>query len=250
MDSRVQISPPASSTDEAMPEISIVIPSLNEEKYIGKAMQGLRRQTFKDYEIIVVDNFSTDRTREIAKKYAKIIKDKRKGVGLARNIGARAAKGRILFFMDADTVASKNLLSEYEKAFSDERVVAATGPILPLEKTSSFIRLSYKFVSVLFVKLSIMFGRPSIVGSNFAVRRSAFERAGGFDEELLTYEDWNLSNKLKKYGKIRYLDGAFVHTSARRIFSWGVWGFFLYYMINMFKYHATKRPRTDYIPIR
>ncbi len=233
-----------------MPEISVIVPSLNEEKYIGKAMQSLRDQAFKDYEIILVDNCSTDRTREIAKKYARILKDKRKGVGLARNLGSRIARGKILLFLDADTVASKGLLSEYKNAFSSDEVVAATGPILPLEKTSRFVRISYKFVSILFVRLSIFFGRPSIVGSNFAVRRSAFEKAGGFDEKLLTYEDWNLSNKLKKYGKIRYLNGALVRTSARRVFAWGVSGFFLYYVINMFKYHATKKPRTDYMPIR
>lgn len=233
-----------------MPLISVIIPSLNEEKYIGKTLQSLRRQTFKDYETILVDNHSNDRTREIAKEYAKVIEDKRKGVGLARNIGARSAKGKILLFLDADTMASENLLLEYASVFADGEVVAATGPILPLEKTSRFVAESYKFVSVSFVKLSILVRRPSVVGANFAVRRSTFDRAGGFDEKLLTYEDWNLSNKLKKYGKIRYVDNALVYTSARRIFAWGVFGFFLYYVTNMFKYHATKKPRGDYVPIR
>ncbi len=233
-----------------MPLISVIIPSLNEEKYIGKTLQSLRRQTFKDYETILVDNHSNDRTREIAKEYAKVIEDKRKGVGLARNIGARSAKGKILLFLDADTMASENLLLEYASVFADGEVVAATGPILPLEKTSRFVMASYKFVSVFFVKLSILARRPSVVGANFAVIRSTFDRAGGFDEKLLTYEDWNLSNKLKKYGKIRYVDNALVYTSARRIFAWGVFGFFLYYVTNMFKYHATKKPRGDYAPIR
>ncbi len=233
-----------------MPEISVIIPSLNEERYIGKTLDALKRQTFKDYEIIVVDNCSKDRTREIARKYAKVIKEKRKGIGLARNFGARIAKGKILLFLDADTAPSKNLLLLYKNAFSDDRVVVATGPILPIEKTSLFVKVSYAFVSILFVKLSILIGRPSIVGSNFAVRRSVFEKVGGFNPKLLTYEDWELSNRLKRYGKILYLKNAVVYTSARRIFAWGVSGFFIYHVINIIKYHLTKKPRKDYPPIR
>ena len=56
-----------------MPKISVIIPALNEEKYIRHSLDGLSHQTFKDFEIIVVDSNSKDRTRQIAKKYAKVI---------------------------------------------------------------------------------------------------------------------------------------------------------------------------------
>ena len=68
--------------------ISVIIPALNEEKYIRYVFEGLRSQTFKDFETIVVDGNSTDRTREIARKYAHVIIDKHTGIGRARNSGA------------------------------------------------------------------------------------------------------------------------------------------------------------------
>ncbi len=233
-----------------MPYISVIIPALNEQKYIKYPLEGLKHQTFMDFETIVVDGGSEDKTRSIARKHAKVIVALRKGVAAGRNKGAEGSKGKILVFIDADTKPSRNLLETYANAFKDRRVVAATGPIYPLEKTSRRVSFGYGFVLVPFVKLSILLGRPSIVSSNFAVRTESFTKAGGFDPKLLTYEDWDLSMKLKKFGKIVYLDDAIVHTSARRIVAWGVWGYFLYYMINMFMYTFLKRARKNYKEIR
>ena len=81
---------------KSSPAISVIIPALNEEKYIGNVLDALRKQTFKDFEIIVVDGNSTDRTREIAKKSAKVIIEKRPRIGLARNTGAKLAKADLL----------------------------------------------------------------------------------------------------------------------------------------------------------
>ncbi|MDE1768825.1 MAG: glycosyltransferase [Candidatus Micrarchaeota archaeon] len=233
-----------------MPYMSVIIPALNEQKYIKYPIDGLKKQTFRDFETIVVDGGSEDRTRSIARKHAKVTVALRKGVAAGRNKGAVVSRGKILVFIDADTKPSRALLATYADAFKDKRVVAATGPIYPLEKTSRRIRLGYGFVSVPFVKLSILLGRPSIVGSNFAVRTESFIKAGGFDPKLITYEDWDLSMRLKKFGKIVYLDDAVVHTSARRIVAWGVWGYLLYYVINMFMYTFLKRARKNYTEIR
>ena len=116
-----------------MVKISVIIPALNEEKYILHSLEGLKKQSFKDFEVIVCDGNSTDRTREIAKKYAMVVIEKRKGMAAGRNGGARVAKGDILVFLDADTKPSKDLLKVYSNAFTNG-TVAATGPILPLEK--------------------------------------------------------------------------------------------------------------------
>ncbi|MDE1851164.1 MAG: glycosyltransferase [Candidatus Micrarchaeota archaeon] len=230
--------------------ISVIIPAINEQKYIRHSLENLKRQSFKDFEIIVVDGGSTDGTQAIARRYGRLIIDKRKGISPARNAGARAAKGDILLFLDADTKPSRDLLVTYDKIFKNRKVVAATGPILPLEKTKGNIVAGYKFVSILFVKASIALGRPSIVGSNFAVRRSAFEKARGFDERLMTYEDWDLSSRLKRLGKIAYSDDAVVNTSIRRIAAWGMFGYFVYHTLNIFRYHLFGRPHTEYKQIR
>jgi len=230
--------------------ISVIIPAFNEEKYIMNVFDGLRGQTFRDFETIVVDGNSTDRTRDIARKHARVVVEKRRGIGRARNSGAKAANGSILVFLDADTKPSRKLLETYYGAFKDTGDVAATGPILPLEKTNKRVNLGYKVVSVLLVKSSILFGRPSIVGSNFAVRRSIFEKVKGFNEKYLTYEDWDLSLRIRKLGRIAYLDGAVVYTSVRRVKAWGVSGFFLYHTLNMVRYYLFKKPNEEYEPIR
>ncbi|MEM0201893.1 MAG: glycosyltransferase [Candidatus Micrarchaeaceae archaeon] len=234
-----------------MPHISVVIPTYNEEKYIGGTLSALSRQSFKDFDVIVVDKESKDKTKEIVRNYgARVITVKKRGIALARNAGAKAAKGPIILFIDADTVASRNLLATYSKAFSDNNIIAATGPILPLERQDWLMMTSYKFVSVLFVRLSIALGRPSIVGSNFAVRKDVFDAVHGFNERFLTYEDWDLSNRIKKFGRILYIKDAVVHTSTRRIESWGIKGYFFYHVGNMFRYHLLNAPKKEYKPIR
>ena len=233
------------------PEISVIIPAMNEERYIGFPLKGFGKQSFRNFEVIVVDGGSKDDTVRIAKEHkAKVVIEKRRGISPARNAGAKAAKGSILVFLDADTKPSENLLATYKNVFEDKEVIAATGPILPLEKTNFRIRKGYSFVSVFFVKNSIRIGRPSIVGSNFAVRKSIFMKIGGFDEKLVTYEDWDLSGRLKGNGRIVYSDDAVVYTSVRRIKAWGVSGFFLFHVSNIFRYHLLRKPQDHYKEIR
>ncbi len=101
------------------PAISVVVPTLNEEKYLGRLLGSLSKQTFKDFEIVISDCASQDSTREIAKKYPKvrIVIEKKKGISAGRNAGARVAKGKILVFLDADTSANERLLEIYNNVF-------------------------------------------------------------------------------------------------------------------------------------
>ena len=233
------------------PDISVIIPALNEEKYMHIPFEGLSKQSFKNFEVIVVDGGSVDDTAKIASKHnAKVLVDRKKGASAARNTGAKAAKGKVLLFLDADTKPSKDLLKVYNRIFEDDAVAAATGPILPLEKASRKMVAGYKFVSIFFVRMSIKIGRPSLVGSNFAVRKSDFNKQGGFNERLITYEDWDLSGRLKKSGRIVYSNDAVVYTSVLRIKAWGVSGFFIFHISNVFRYHLLKKPKDHYKEIR
>lgn len=232
-----------------MPKISVIIPSFNEEKYIINTFAGLKTQSFKNFETIVVDKNSSDRTREISRKYARVINYKKPGIGIARNVGARAAKGSILVFLDADTKPSKDLLKIYSKAF-DGKVVAATGPILALEEGDFFTNAGIKLFTGSFVKATIAVGSPTIMGMNFAVSKKAFFDAGGFDPKMITYEDIDLTNRLKKLGRIKYFDKAVVYTSLRRVRAWGLKKFFLYHVGNTVRYSLYKKPKKDYRPVR
>ena len=232
------------------PEISVIIPALNEEKYIEHSLGGLGRQTFRNFETIVVDGGSHDRTVRIASGRARIVVERKKGPAAARNAGAAVARGKILVFLDADTRPSPRLLETFANAFESMQIVAATGPILPLEKTRRTVGAGYRFVSVLFVRFSILVGMPSIVGANFAVRRKEFMKEKGFNESMLTYEDWDLSMRLRKLGRICFLKKAVVHTSVRRINEWGIIGFLKYYTGNIARYTLFKKPKEDYKAVR
>ncbi|MGC8676200.1 MAG: glycosyltransferase [Candidatus Micrarchaeia archaeon] len=232
------------------PKFSVIIPALNEEKYIKYPLRGLARQTNKQYEIIVVDGGSKDGTRKIAAKYARVVIDTKRGPGRARNTGAKQAKGDYLLFIDADTEPSSRLIEEYLKTFSEEGVVAATGPVLPLERSSWRVKMGYKFVSVYFAKFMLRLGKPSINGMNFAAKRSAFEKVGGFNENFKTYEDWDLSRRLSKIGRVAFNNNAKVYTSVRRVKAWGILGFARYHIGNMLRYAFLKRPKEIYDEIR
>lgn len=232
------------------PKISVIIPAFNESKYIHNVISGLRSQTFKDFEVIVVDGKSKDNTRQIARRFAKVLIEPKPNIGAARNTGAKQAKGDIIFFTNADTKATKNLLKIYADLFSDKNIVAASGPLTPLEKTTRFIRFGYNFASVRLAKFSFGIGQPAISGSNFAVRRSTFIKCGGFDESLFTYEDLDLTLRLKKFGKIEYVDNAVVATSTRRIVKWGVVRYILFNAGNVLRYNLFHKSKSDYEPLR
>ena len=236
---------------EQKPKFSVIIPALNEEKYIKYALVGLAKQTNKDFETIVVDGGSKDKTREIAEKYARVIIDTKKpGAARARNTGAKAANGSYLLFIDADTKPSPNLLSIYEKIFNDKRVVAATGPVAPLEKSDIRMRIGYKIAAVYFIKLMLLFKRPSINGMNFAIRKSTFDKIGGFNEDYITYEDWDLSRRAAALGKIVFSNKAVVYSSTRRVKAWGIYRFAKYHIVNMFRHALHKEPKKDYTLVR
>jgi len=117
-----------------------------------------------------------------------------KVAGRGKSRAMQFGNGQILVTVPREIARWKHIgkgtLLSYSAAMKDERIIAATSPIYPREKVSKSIELGYKFVSVLFVRLSILFRRPSLVGSNFAIRKDVFDKVGGFNERFMTYEDW------------------------------------------------------------
>lgn len=107
------------------PKISVIIPAYNVEKYISRTIISLKRQTFKDIEVIVVNDGSTDNTREVAiKKLSnadfpwKVIDQKNQGVSIARNIGIKEAKGEYVHFLDGDDYIDETFI---EKMYRNAR---------------------------------------------------------------------------------------------------------------------------------
>jgi glycosyltransferase involved in cell wall biosynthesis len=199
-----------------MVTLSIVIPTYNEGKYLGKLLKSIKKQDFHDYEILVSDSKSRDNTVSLAKKFgAKVISGPRKGPGYARNIGGKKAKGRVLLFLDADVILPhKNIFSKVIYAVSREHFVGGTSTFKAAEGTKTarfFFRLASKILSSLYA-LKKPIGAP---GFFIFVRKDIFNRVHGFDTELPYCEDHDFSMKMRKFGKLKLLKEKILVSSRR-----------------------------------
>lgn len=207
--------------------ISVVIPAFNEEKSIGACLKSLTRQTTKqDFEVIVVNNASTDRTAEVVENFAgrltiRLISEKKKGRGQARATGCASAHGEILLSTDADTQVPANWIEVMTSPFSDPQVVA-TVSLAHITDAGTLNNWLYRVADVLYMWGYRFFtGYHSGVGFSMAMRKTAYTECGGFDAELKAQEDLDLGARLRKQGKIILLSQMSVHVSGRR-FAHGV----------------------------
>ena len=199
-------------------KISVVITAYNEEAYLPSCLEALGAQDFpkENFEIIVVDNNSTDKTAEIAKDFgARVIEEKRQGYVFGLNTGMYAAGNEIIAVTDADTIVAQDWLTEINRAFGNEKVVAVTG----LNDKSFQLRILSPFVSLLshsLLKLTFALGKPNLCGFNFAVRREIFHQIGGLDLRFKMSPDVDLGMRLTKLGQVKYVPSMRVTTSPRR----------------------------------
>lgn len=180
------------------PLISVVIPAHNAERYIDEALASVRSQTFSDYEILVIDDGSTDRTSEIASSYDGVIllTQSNRGAAAARNTGIRAARGKYVAFLDADDMWLPSKLEKQaaqllenpqsQWSYTDALVFdAARGMICRIGER---IRLYQGDI------LRPLLLRSFIPSPTPVVKKTALAQAGLFDEarERRIGEDWNL----------------------------------------------------------
>lgn len=235
--------------EQGRPTISVVIPTLNEEKHIENCLLSVRTQTLKPLEIIVCDGNSKDRTRQIARKYADmIIIEKKRSAAAERQKGALLAKGDIIAFIDSDSIADPMWLEQIEKEFGDKTVSGAYGPILIFDG-NPVDRFLSKHLFSRYIRLMHGLGKPSPAGINMAVRRSSFLKVNGFDTSLKTMEDVDLFKRLAGIGKIAFCN-AIVYTSARRLKKWGYVRFFAFHAGNLLNFHSKGKSSDEYEDVR
>jgi glycosyltransferase involved in cell wall biosynthesis len=200
------------------PKISVVIPAFNEEKFLPKCLESLKNQDFKNFEVIVVDNNSTDKTAQITKEFGSILlSEKKQGVAFARQKGFLKARGKIIASTDADTILPQNWLSRiFEEFKKDKNLVAFGGSCIFCSGPLSAKLAARYLLSLLLLLDKKFFGGWSLMGCNFALRKGAFLKIGGFNTNLKLNEDIEISYRLRKIGKV-ILDPNFkVKTSGRR----------------------------------
>jgi len=211
------------------PRFSVVIPAFNEERLLPRLLDSIdvARRTYgraDAIEVIVVDNVSTDRTAEVAAaRGCQVVSQEKRVIAAVRNAGARAARGEILAFVDADTQVHPQTFIEIDKALATGRVVGgATGA--KLERWSLGISLVY----LTLLPIALLTGMDT--GVVFC-RRQDFETLRGYDESRLVAEDVAFLMALKRLGKARgqrltRVTSAKVIVSTRKFDEFGDWHYF------------------------
>lgn len=201
--------------------LSIIIPTFNEEKFLPKVLESLRRQTYKDYEVIIADASSRDWTRKLGADFgAKIVEGGLPGAG--RNAGAAAARGNIFLFLDADVVLEKeNFLRESLAEFHRRKLSVATCSVEPISK-KSVDRIFHKIFNIYMRAVVSIF--PHAPGFCIFARRSVHEKINGFDKSVIFAEDKDYVTRAVKNGaKFRVLNSKKITVSVRRFDRDGRW---------------------------
>ncbi len=195
--------------------LSIIIPTLNEEKNLPAILKNIKEQDFNiNYEIIVSDANSKDKTQEIAKeKGCLLVGSLIKSPAHQRNQGAKLAQGDTLLFLDADSKIPTNFLKLAYQEFKNRQLVCAG---LPLKfNTNKPIYKIYNKLYKLACSLT-QYYKPLAVGAAIISEQAAHNKIKGFDETVLIGEDHDYAKRIKKIGKFRMIKSTYFYFSPRR----------------------------------
>ena len=201
---------------------SICIPTLNEEKYLPLLLNCLLNQDYQNFEVIISDGGSVDKTLEVAKKYQnslnlKILKNSQKGVSFQRNSAASLSKFDNLIFLDADTQIQKDFLLTIKNYLQKHPEIGAlTSYNIPISN-NLIDKIVFWFFNV-FILNTFQKISPIAVGTFIYAKKEAFNKIGGFDNNLTYGEDVNLVKRIAKAGyKFKVLKKPPIYFSVRRL---------------------------------
>jgi len=191
--------------------ISAVVCAKNEEKYIEKCLKCLKNQALKP-EIIVVDGHSTDKTFSIAKRYAdKVVKDNRKGIADARNVGWKVAKNNIIAYCDADCLPPKDWIENISKFMNDN--ICISGPIHPYDG-DTLMKVYFKLWTNWMTRFYGFLGLQYIWGPNMIFKKEILRK---YPFRVNVLEDYDLVKRIRKVGKVKFFKQLLMPVSARHL---------------------------------
>jgi len=230
--------------------LSIIIPTLNEEKYLPGLLRAIKRQSFRDFEVIVSDGGSEDKTTSIVQennfKLVRGSKDRRHP-SIQRNDGAKIAQGDILLFLDADTILPDDYFLEKTIKDFQKRNLGVAGFYMDFKSNMFFYKFYYCFYNS--IAFLAQFFLPLAVGAGIIVKKELHKKIKGFDEKIFIGEDHDYCKKIAKLGKFRIIKTTKIFFSIRRFEKEGRWKLFwkmIYSAFYVFIFGSIKKKIVKY----
>ena len=197
-----------------MTKISIIIPTFNEEEYLPQLLDSIKDQSYTDYEIIIADAQSKDKTREIAKSYGCIITEG--GLpALGRNNGAKKANGELLLFLDSDLILTDDYLKDSVEEFEEKNLGIAITQMIPLSDKKRD-KVLHEFANRFMIMVESI--KPHGAGCYGIIsRKDLHDQVGGFEESLDFGEDSDYIERIGKISSFKVLRKPHVLVSIRRL---------------------------------
>ena len=197
--------------------VSVIVPTWNNEDVIEGCLKTLNQQSYKNLEVIVVDNFSKDRTLEIAKKYGVKVKQVKSNISEARNKAAELSKGEILIFTDSDCEFPKDYVKKVVDKMRSFDLVGGRDITIPFNKKSfTVFEKTSSLIEDLKKPKTPMQIIHRVKACNLAISRKAFENVKGFDNKQVALEEPDIAYRIFKKGfKISFEPEIFVYHKRR-----------------------------------
>lgn len=240
--------------------ISVIVCAHNEERFVAPCLHSLLAQSRLPDEILLINNASSDGTGAAARQIpsVRVIDEPHRGLVIARERGRREATGDVLVYLDADCRAPLTWLERIARRFErDDALLALSGNyrFYDWDWWGRTLLRAYDFTlgpaTHVLVKHVLRLG-VVFYGGNFAVRRGALDRIGGFDTSIEFHgEDTNLGRRLAGIGKVELRYDCFLYTSARRYNAMGKGAVFRLYVRNFVSEILHHRPKdTAHLDVR
>ena len=188
------------------PLVSVIVPTKNSGEFLDACLESIADQTYKNIEIIVVDNSSTDDTKDIAKKYTKKVYNKGPERSPQRNYGVSKASGEYVLILDSDMQPAPVVVAEAVDAINANGIA---GVIIPEESFGEGFWAQCKKL-----EMSFYVGVDWMEAARF-FRKVDYEKLGGYNIELISGEDWDLSKRMAKLGKLSRTSSYIYHNEGR-----------------------------------
>lgn len=199
------------------PLITIVVIAYNEEQYIARLLESIKAQSYKKFEVIVVDDHSIDKTVEVARSFEpflpiRVVQKEIRGVSRSRNFGASLANGEIILFLDADGIIPPDFISKNIRAFREQRLSVAGVDFIAITKNKidKLITEFYRY----WLK-TVQYYNPRGIGFCLFAHKELHKKVL-FDETVVMSEDFDYIRRASGYGKFRFLSDEPLEISWRR----------------------------------